>query len=74
MKLLYHVRDVIQKKHYSIRTEQSYFNWIRQYILFHKKLHSKEMGSFRDTKLIFRWPCSLKIFILFIACIFLLYS
>jgi hypothetical protein len=45
MKLLDQVRDVIRKKHYSIRTEQAYVNWIRQYILFHKKRHPKDMGE-----------------------------
>jgi len=45
MKLLDHVCDVIRKRHYSIRTEQTYVNWIRQYILFHKKYHPKDMGE-----------------------------
>jgi len=30
-KLLDQVRDVIRLKHYSIRTEQAYVNWIRHY-------------------------------------------
>ena len=33
-KLLDQVRDVIRLKHYSIRTEEAYFNWIRRFILF----------------------------------------
>lgn len=45
MKLLDQVRDVIRKKHYSIRTEQAYVDWIRRYILFHKKRHPKDMGE-----------------------------
>jgi len=45
MKLLDQVRDVIRKKHYSIRTEQSYVNWIKQFIIFHKKRHPKDMGE-----------------------------
>jgi len=45
MKLFDQVRDVMLKKHYSIRTEQSYVNWIKQYIIFHKKRHSKDMGE-----------------------------
>ena len=28
MKLLDQVRDVMRRKHYSIRTEQEYINWI----------------------------------------------
>jgi integron integrase len=31
--------------HYSIRTEQSYLSWIRQFILFHHKRHPSEMGG-----------------------------
>ena len=43
-KLLDRVRDAIRVKHYSYRTEQTYFQWIRRYILFHNKLHLKDMG------------------------------
>ena len=32
-------------KHYSIRTEQAYVDWIRRYILFHRKRHPSEMGE-----------------------------
>jgi len=45
LKLLDQVRNVIRKKHYSIRTEQAYVNWIRQYILFYKKRHPKDIGG-----------------------------
>ncbi len=31
------VRDVIRFKHYSVRTEEAYVDWIRRYILFYKK-------------------------------------
>ncbi|HKZ82741.1 MAG TPA: integron integrase [Anaerolineae bacterium] len=43
-KLLDQVRDVLRLKHYSIRTEDSYVDWIRRFILFHKKRHPKDMG------------------------------
>ncbi|MEO0377195.1 MAG: integron integrase, partial [Cyanobacteria bacterium P01_A01_bin.17] len=43
-KLLEQVRDVIRMKHYSYRTEQTYVQWIRRYILFHNKRHPSEMG------------------------------
>ena len=42
-KLLDQVRDTIRRKHYSIRTEQSYIDWIRRFILFHRKRHPSEM-------------------------------
>jgi Phage integrase, N-terminal SAM-like domain len=44
-KLLDLVRDVIRRKHYSIRTEQSYVDWIRRFILFHGKRHPVQMGE-----------------------------
>src|SRR5437773_4771922 len=44
-KLLDQVRDVIRRKHLSIRTEQAYVDWIRRFILFHNKRHPAEMGE-----------------------------
>ena len=32
-------------KHYSLRTEQTYWLWIKGFILFHKKRHPREMGG-----------------------------
>ncbi len=45
MKLLDQVRAVIRKKHYSIRTEQAYVEWIKRFILFNNKKHPKDMGE-----------------------------
>jgi integron integrase len=45
MKLLDQVRDVLRKRHYSIRTEQAYVDWIKRYIFFHEKRHPQEMGA-----------------------------
>ena len=39
------VRNAIRLRHYSIRTEQSYLDWIKRFILFHHKKHPKEMGA-----------------------------
>jgi site-specific recombinase XerD len=44
-RLLDQVRETIRTLHYSIRTEQSYVQWIRRYILFHNKKHPKDMGE-----------------------------
>lgn len=44
-KLLDQVREVIRRKHYSFRTEKSYTDWIRRFILFHRKRHPLEMGE-----------------------------
>jgi site-specific recombinase XerD len=35
----------IRTRHYSIRTEEAYMQWIRRFILFHHKRHPKEMGA-----------------------------
>ena len=44
-KLLDRVRDRIRVKHYSYRTEETYVQWIRRFILFHNKRHPSEMGG-----------------------------
>ena len=44
-KLLDRVRWHLRVKHYSIRTEQAYIDWIRRYILFHRKRHPNEMAE-----------------------------
>ena len=43
-KLLDVVRAKLRLKHYAIRTEEAYVDWIRRFIIFHKKRHPKEMG------------------------------
>jgi site-specific recombinase XerD len=43
-KLLEQVREAIRLKHYSYRTEETYVQWIRRYILFHNIRHPQEMG------------------------------
>jgi integrase len=44
-RLLDRVHDSIRRKHYSIRTEQSYIDWITRFILFHHKQHPKFLGA-----------------------------
>ncbi len=44
-RLLDQVRHRCQLLHYSWRTEKSYSQWIRRFILFHKKRHPLEMGK-----------------------------
>ena len=44
-KLLDKVRDRIRVKHYSIRTETQYVQWIKRFILFHDKRHPLDMGA-----------------------------
>ena len=45
LKLLDQVSEVMRFKHYSIRTESSYRDWIKRFILFHSKGHPREMGA-----------------------------
>lgn len=44
-KLLDIVRGKIRLKHYSIRTEQAYTDWIKRYILHFDKQHPKDLGA-----------------------------
>jgi len=44
-KLMEQVSDALRTKHYSYRTEQTYKDWIKRYILFHGKRHPNEMGE-----------------------------
>lgn len=39
------LREVMRFKHYSVRTEETYWHWIRQFILFHGKRHPRELGD-----------------------------
>src|SRR6266446_5686111 len=43
-KLLDQVREVMRLRHYSIRTEQSYCDWIRRYVQFHKMRSRKGLS------------------------------
>jgi len=44
-RLLDRVREALRRKHYSIRTEEAYVDWIKRYIFFHNKRHPAEMGA-----------------------------
>lgn len=43
-RLLDQVRTALRLRHYSIRTEEAYVQWIRRFVLYHKKRHPREMG------------------------------
>ncbi|MFN7141016.1 MAG: phage integrase N-terminal SAM-like domain-containing protein, partial [Limisphaerales bacterium] len=45
LKLREQLGEVMRFKHYALRTEETYWNWIRRFILFHGKRHPKEMGA-----------------------------
>ena len=44
-KLLDRMRARLRTRHYSIRTEDTYVQWAKRYILFHGKQHPSAMGA-----------------------------
>lgn len=44
-RLIDRVRDKIRLRHYSIRTEQAYVDWIKRFIHFHGKRHPADLGA-----------------------------
>jgi integron integrase len=44
-KLLERVREAIQVRHYSRRTEAAYVRWVRRFVVFHGMKHPEQMGS-----------------------------
>jgi len=44
-RLLDQVSIQIQTRHYSRKTEKTYRNWIKQFVLFHNKKHPRKMGE-----------------------------
>src|ERR1019366_5469224 len=48
-KLLDQLREVLRVKHYSLRTEEAYGQWVRRYLKFHRDatgtwIHPRELG------------------------------
>ncbi|HVB48032.1 MAG TPA: integron integrase [Burkholderiales bacterium] len=48
-RLLDEVRDAIRRRHYSVRTEESYAHWIKRFILFSGKRHPRELAALEVT-------------------------
>ena len=44
-KLLDQLSDTLRTRHYSYRTEETYIDWVRRFILFHNKQHPETMGA-----------------------------
>ena len=42
--LLGRVRDKIRLKHYSIRPETAYIDWVRRFVVFPHRRHPRELG------------------------------
>jgi len=45
IKLLDQVRNSLITKHYSIRTEEAYLHWIKNFVLFHDKKHPSKLNE-----------------------------
>ena len=43
--LVQRVRERIRVRHYSIRTEHAYCDWIKRFVIFHGKRHPSELGA-----------------------------
>src|SRR6185295_2191586 len=49
-KLLDQVREVLRVKHYALRTEEAYVDWMRRFLKFHREragkwLHPRDLGA-----------------------------
>ena len=44
-RLLDQVRAKIRLRHYGLRTEETYTDWTKRFVLFHGKRHPREMGA-----------------------------
>jgi len=44
-KLLTQIKTRLRSMHYSPRTEESYVNWIKRFILFNNKIHPENLGA-----------------------------
>jgi integrase len=45
LKLREQLGEVMRFKHFSHRTENAYWHWIKGFILFHQKRHPRELGA-----------------------------
>jgi integron integrase len=39
------LRDLLRSRHYSLRTEESYLDWVRRYVSFHGGVHPRDLGA-----------------------------
>src|SRR5262245_38785171 len=44
-RLVERFREAMRSRHYSLRTEKTYWYWIRYFIFFHGKRHPADMGA-----------------------------
>ena len=56
-KLLDQLRAEIRVRHYSIRTEHTYADWVRRFVRFHGMRHPKDMGSAEINRFLTHLAC-----------------
>ena len=56
VRLLDRMRHAIRRKHYSLRTENSYIEWVKRYIYFHQKRHPENLDEGISTPSSAIWP------------------
>jgi hypothetical protein len=53
VKLLDRVRETMRFKHYSLRTERTYIDWIKRFIIYHGKGHPETMAELEKGRSLF---------------------
>ena len=53
-KLLNNVRNTLRVHHYALKTEKTYLQWIKRFILFHDKTHPLQMGK-KEVEVFLTW-------------------
>jgi hypothetical protein len=53
-KLLDQVRQAARLKHFSLRTEQAYAQWVYRFVVHHGKRHPRELGA-REIQAFLTW-------------------
>src|ERR1043166_8612284 len=47
--LLEELRAALRLRHYSLRTEQSYVQWVQRFLVFNRARHPRELGAHEGT-------------------------
>ena len=60
-KLLDQLRRAVRVRHYSIRTEHTYVDWVYRFVMFHNKRHPREMGPLEINQFLSHLASSLNV-------------
>ncbi|MCG9097417.1 phage integrase N-terminal SAM-like domain-containing protein [Laribacter hongkongensis] len=59
-RLLDVLRETLRVRHYNLRTEQQYVNWVRRFFRFHHHRHPREMGVAEVSSFLTHLPLKVK--------------